>query len=80
VRELADRTPRRDGHTLSYQPGTPETTPRIDSSARCDRCQGWIVWDEVHGWVHAVGTHALEERSLRMTKQEAGRTDTRLLT
>jgi hypothetical protein len=29
-------------------------TPRIDSEQRC-RCGATVVWDEVYGWLHAVG-------------------------
>jgi hypothetical protein len=32
------------------------TTPRIDATDTCQRCQHTIVYDEVAGWMHTKTT------------------------
>jgi hypothetical protein len=49
--------------------GLTEAQPRIDSLAGCGHCQGALIWDEVHGWLHVDGWYACRNPDSRKPRE-----------
>jgi hypothetical protein len=46
---------------MVYAVGLMEPLPRIDAVGTCEHCDGRIVWDEMHGWMHVDGFYACRD-------------------